>query len=153
VIEELWGAVRALRAGKTATSVKAGNTVQNTLAGLARCPLCHGSMLRVIKSKSYRYLVCSKARAGAGCTYHVVKQDSVENALRDNADRIAGEAITTSSDSTLMDALGQLEDGLSATYDQLETLVGELARRPSTAIRDHIGELETSIKVDAGGAR
>jgi DNA invertase Pin-like site-specific DNA recombinase len=147
VSEELWGAVRALRAGKTATSVKAGNTVQNTLAGLARCPLCHGSMLRVIKSKSYRYLVCSKARAGAGCTYHVVKQDSVENALRDNADRIAGEAITTSRDSTLMDALGQLEGGLSATYDQLETLVGELARRPSTAIRDHIGELETSIRL------
>jgi DNA invertase Pin-like site-specific DNA recombinase len=141
----LWSAVGALRAGKTPVSVKAGNTIQSMLAGLARCPLCHGSMLRVTKSKTYRYLVCSKARAGAGCVYHAVKQDAVEDTLRYHAERIIGEALTATTDAasvTLMDTLENVQAGLWATEDQIDTLVSELARRPSAAVRDRIGELE-----------
>jgi Recombinase zinc beta ribbon domain len=112
----------ALRAGKTPVSVKAGNTIQSMLAGLARCPPCHGAMLRVTKSKTYRYLVCSKARAGAGCTYHAVKQDAVEDTLRHHAEQIIGEALMATTDAasvTLMATLENVEAGLSATEDQM----------------------------------
>jgi hypothetical protein len=142
VSDELCSAVRALRAGKTPTSVKAGNEIASMLAGLARCPLCGGSMLRVTKSKTYRYLVCSKARAGAGCTYHAVKQDAVESAMRFHAEQIIGEALTVATDDSLMPVLSNLEQGISATEDQIRTLVDELAQRPSGAVRDRIGELE-----------
>jgi hypothetical protein len=112
----LWSAVGALRAG-------------SMLGGLARCPMCHGSMLRVTKSKTYRYLVCSKAREGAGCTYHAVKQDAVEDALRYHAEQIIAEALQATTDAASVTLIATLENvvaGLSATGDQIDTLVSEL---------------------------
>jgi hypothetical protein len=141
----LWSAVGALRAGKTPISVKAGTRYRACPGGLARCPMCHGSMLRVTKSKTYRYLVCSKARAGAGCTYHAVKQDAVEDALRYHAEQIIAEALQAIPDAASVTLIATFENvvaGLSATEDQIDTLVSELARRPSAAVRERIGELE-----------
>jgi hypothetical protein len=41
-----------------------------------------------------------------------------------------------------MDKLENVQAGLSATEHQIDTLVSELARRPSVAVRERLGELE-----------
>jgi hypothetical protein len=74
-----------------------------------------------------------------------VKQDAVEEALRFHAEQIIGEALIATTDAasvTLMGTLDNVEGGLSATEDQIDTLVSELARRPSAAVRERIRELE-----------
>ncbi len=67
----------------------AAHPVQNILAGLARCPLCGGTMTRVSKGDPRRgglpKLVCTTAKAGAGCEYRSTSLSLVEYALRDSA--------------------------------------------------------------------
>jgi len=47
----------------------AAGTVQNIFGGLARCPCCDATMTLVNKGagNGRRYLICTKAKAGAGC--------------------------------------------------------------------------------------
>jgi hypothetical protein len=54
----------------------------NILAGLARCHLCGDAM--VVRKGSVRApaLVCSTARASAGCKFHSVKLELIEDYLR-----------------------------------------------------------------------
>jgi hypothetical protein len=60
--------------------------IKNLLAGLAVCGTCGSSMTRVTKGSRARsgrpYLVCTKAKLGAGCRYVAVPLDPVENELR-----------------------------------------------------------------------
>ncbi|NLS01997.1 recombinase family protein [Rhizobium sp. P32RR-XVIII] len=56
----------------------------NILAGLAKCPKCDATMTRVNKGGKKGgkpYLVCTVAKAGAGCEYRQVRLDDVEAAL------------------------------------------------------------------------
>ncbi|NKM96962.1 recombinase family protein [Rhizobium leguminosarum] len=56
----------------------------NILAGLARCPTCGKTMTRVNKGGrkgGKPYLVCTMAKAGAGCRYKQVKLGAVEDAV------------------------------------------------------------------------
>jgi len=66
--------------------------VRNILAGLARCPLCDGTMTRVSKGSRAKagkpYLVCAKAKAGAGCAYRAVPYEQVEVAILQRADEL-----------------------------------------------------------------
>jgi hypothetical protein len=74
--------VQSLR--KSAASPQRGRhagTVSNILGGLARCPRCGETMTLANKSGGYRYLVCTKAKAKAGCKYKVVKYWPIEGAL------------------------------------------------------------------------
>jgi hypothetical protein len=114
------------------------------LAGACALPSVSRLNAAATKLKTYRYLVCSKARAGAGCEYHAVKQDAVEDTLRFHAEQIISEALTATTDAasvTLMATLENVEAGLSATEDMIDTLVSELARRPSAAVRSASGSL------------
>lgn len=65
---------------------------KNILGGLARCPLCDGTMTRVVKgsgAKSGRpRLVCTRAKVGAGCRYKAVPQHEVEDGLLRNLDAL-----------------------------------------------------------------
>lgn len=63
--------------------------VSNVLGGLVRCPKCASTMTVVNKGESYRYFVCTKAKARAGCKYTTVPYADIETALL-----LAPEAIT-----------------------------------------------------------
>ncbi|PDS45514.1 site-specific recombinase, DNA invertase Pin [Rhizobium anhuiense] len=68
-----------LSAGNTGTAAPA-----NVLAGLAKCPTCGATMTRVNKGGrkgGKPYLVCTKAKAGAGCRYKQVKLEAIEEAV------------------------------------------------------------------------
>jgi hypothetical protein len=55
-------------------------------------------------------------------------------------------ATTDAASVTPMVPLENVEGGLSATEGQIDTLVSELARRPSVAVRGRIGELEAMAR-------
>lgn len=94
ISREDFESVQAMRRDRRNPSIsltsKAG--VSHMLAGLAICPKCRGSMLRVSKAGKNRSappkLVCSRAKVGAGCEYHGVKVEEVENAIRTNIEQI-----------------------------------------------------------------
>jgi hypothetical protein len=92
IIEEAqWLAVRAVKDGH-APSVRgrgAGAPLANLLGGLAKCPICGSAMTRVNKGNPKKAgkpkLVCTRAKAGAGCVYHSVPLDKVEAAVASKA--------------------------------------------------------------------
>lgn len=69
--------------GNTPRMRAAKGEVSNILAGLAKCPLCASSMTRVNKGRkgATPYLVCAKAKAGAGCDYKAAKLVMVEDGI------------------------------------------------------------------------
>lgn len=56
---------------------------QNILGGLAVCPKCDSRVTRISKNKAkgWVYLVCTRAKQGAGCDYHAVRYDLIEPAI------------------------------------------------------------------------
>lgn len=87
--------------------------VQSILAGLARCPICEGTMTRVTKGSSKRagrpYLVCSRAKAGAGCEYRSVVLEDVERAIRERATELIFKDAMDEQDEDLIRLQGELE--------------------------------------------
>ncbi|MBZ5759687.1 recombinase family protein [Rhizobium sp. VS19-DR104.2] len=58
--------------------------VANILSGLAKCPACGTTMTRVNKGGAKGgkpFLVCSKAKVGAGCDYRQVKLEFIERSV------------------------------------------------------------------------
>jgi len=120
-----WEAVQALRTGLRAPrSGSKPAPLGNLLASLARCPKCEGSMTRVTKGNSLKggrpYLICAKAKAGAGCTYRAVPMDDVERAI---VDRFWIIAKTPPADP---DAQGDQLRALQAALEAAETGVEKL---------------------------
>ncbi|MGO7266649.1 recombinase family protein [Rhizobium ruizarguesonis] len=78
----------AAMSSRRGLNLTAGNTGMaapaNVLAGLAKCPTCGATMTRVNKGGrkgGKPYLVCTKAKAGAGCRYKQVKLAAIEEAV------------------------------------------------------------------------
>jgi len=145
VDEALFQGVQAQKLDKRAPPVRQG-VVANLFGGLARCPQCSGSMTRVSKGSKKGgkpYLVCSRAKAGAGCQYRAVKLDQVEHALFRDIGWVT--ATAPSGDDTIDQRLQQIETATSVLGDQIGALVAELADTRSPAIRARLAELEEAL--------
>lgn len=83
---ETFEKVAAFSNGRGATSK---GSMANILSGLAKCPKCGATMTRVNKGAGKKggrpYLVCTVAKAGAGCEYRQVRLEDVEEAIVRNA--------------------------------------------------------------------
>lgn len=125
--------------------------VQNPLAGLGVCPLCESRMTRVTKgsgSKAGRrpYLVCSRAKGGAGCYYRTVRLDNVESAIRDSYDQLA-ESLQAYGSEGLAKDLQNLEASVIVGEDQIAELLDalqEVGRSP--ALTKRLREQETEME-------
>lgn len=103
----------------------AGKAVRHLLAGIAVCPISGDAMTRVTKGPrgGRPYLVCSRAKRGAGCVYHAVPVEAVEAAIHRNAEEFmerfpsAGGAMDAA-----RDALAQTEREDAAAVEELEEL-------------------------------
>ncbi|MFD2111165.1 recombinase family protein [Thiorhodococcus fuscus] len=86
----------AARAATRQPKVNHGRSVSFLLASLAKCPVCGSSMTRTQKGKGMgpgdSRLVCTKGKAGAGCSYRSVVVQRTEDALRQHASFIVGTA-------------------------------------------------------------
>lgn len=57
----------------------AAKPLNNIFGGLGRCGECGSTMTMTNKGDSNRYFVCTKAKAGAGCTYKALPYQRIED--------------------------------------------------------------------------
>ncbi|NVN54293.1 recombinase family protein [bacterium Scap17] len=111
---ETFEAVQALKASASPRRGRhSSSPVQNIVGGLAVCPLCDSRMIRVTKNKAkgWVYLVCHRAKQGAGCVYNAVRVDMVEPFIQENISYIAAQCPVGDDDfdERFDDLIGQLE--------------------------------------------
>jgi DNA invertase Pin-like site-specific DNA recombinase len=118
--------------------------MQNLLAGLAKCPKCGSTMTRVSKGPKKKaghpFLVCTKAKVGAGCDYVSVRLDVVEEAITSRADDIARNV--PHPDASIQDDLEGASYVYQETMSEIDHLLDALARRPLASISKQIQILE-----------
>jgi DNA invertase Pin-like site-specific DNA recombinase len=121
--------------------------VNSLLAYLARCPLCDGTMARItkgLKSRTPTYLVCVKAKCGAGCNYHPVPQCEVEIAIINGASYLADTALCgVESGSSLAVRIDQLRKTLASERFDAELANSQLRELLSGVVVNYLeGRLE-----------
>jgi DNA invertase Pin-like site-specific DNA recombinase len=142
---------------QTATPLRgkhaASGVVRNLFGGLGRCPLCAGSLVRVNKGeppKGGTYLVCSKAREGAGCKYRVQRYGPLETAFLREATALLNTVPSgKSADAVKIDReIDNLETILLELPEWIENVVTAIARgqqrgTSSVALEERLVELES----------
>lgn len=154
ISHETWDRATALRMGTKAPlrGRHANNELKNLFGGLARCPLCDSSMIRVNKGNAKKggkiKLVCSKAKAGAGCKYVSVPYEELEKAFYDNKDYLLETIPAGDSGEDIDSQLDQIEDVLAAMDDALGNLFDyvEKVSNPAPGLNERIRELEGLIE-------
>lgn len=129
---EVFERVAALSNGRTANT-KAG--MANILAGLAKCPRCGATMTRVNKGSGPKggkpYLVCTVAKAGAGCEYEASPCDQLELAIINCAS--AFYATVPSADAALQtawDNARSIAEGIGVEIDRIIDAIRETGHSP-----------------------
>lgn len=145
VDDATWQAVQAQRLGvRSPRSGSKPAPLTNILAGLARCPECAGTMTRVTKGGTGRagkpYLVCRKAKAGAGCIYRAVPVAAVEQAILDRFDVIA--AVPPAGDDPQGHLLGAVRKELEAVNEAIANLTAAIAAQPLASLVSKLAALE-----------
>ena len=56
--------------------------LSNLFGGLGRCSKCGSTVTLTNKGNGNRYLVCTRAKAGAGCTYKAIRYQQVQDCFR-----------------------------------------------------------------------
>ena len=134
---ETWHRARSLvgtraAAGTSGRGRHAGTPVRHVLAGIARCPLCAGTMTRVAKGPGggRTYLVCAKAKRGAGCVYRAVPVDMVETAImRETVTLLDNPPSTNEAEEALREAVHLNELTYEAVVNELEDLAQSRRQR------------------------
>jgi hypothetical protein len=84
-------------------------------------------------------LVCTKAKAGAGCTYRAIKLRDVERAFVENAAQLGKPPIAQSG---LAEEVDAADEALYLVQKQIEGLVNAIERKPSAALSKRLAERE-----------
>jgi DNA invertase Pin-like site-specific DNA recombinase len=146
VSQETFEDAQALGGTAHTTKQRSGQVV-NILGGLARCPTCGSTMTRVNKGSTGKggkpKLVCTKAKAGAGCSYVSVSLDAVEFALVTNAALLAADV--PSGDEKLDERLSQVLDAIDATEGVIGNLLEVLEGGASGAVSGKLRDYEAAL--------
>ncbi len=125
--------------------------VKSALAGLGKCPLCGSTMTRINKGPrgGQPYLVCTKAKIGAGCKYHMVRLNNIHAALHLDAALLVGTAPV--GEDNLDTRLATLEDHLAGIMSASDRLLDAIVKgKPSGLIQERLialeQERETTVK-------
>lgn len=92
------------------------------------------------------YLVCTKAKAGAGCVYRAVRIEDVERALIENASYLTAMVPAPAEDGDVQCKLRSVEASIEVIEEELQNLLNALARSPSAAIRERVRETEAALE-------
>jgi DNA invertase Pin-like site-specific DNA recombinase len=146
---ETWQQVQDMRGRASRPAPKGPSALQNMLAGLARCPLCEGAMTRVTKGRTAKagspYLVCAKAKAGAGCQYQAVRMEIVDAVVQAQWPIILG--TIPGGDGGMYRKLEKLEQDAAAARDQAEMVTEAIAQRGMTgALGNRLQIVEETIR-------
>jgi DNA invertase Pin-like site-specific DNA recombinase len=140
VSEEFFNRVKSLTSNDTRSPLRGRHAttgvVRNVFGGLAVCPRC-GSTVTVVNKgsgpKGGRYLVCAKAKIGAGCKkYRSVRYEQVEDAFLRNADWLLG-TVPAGDDGGVDEELERTEANIAGVEDEIERLADAVQMDPSTS--------------------
>lgn len=113
---------------------------QNILANLCSCSRCGASVTLVGKGpKDVKRLVCSKAKAGAGCTYNSIPYPEIEYTL------VAQRDVWLLLDLEEGHPLSATIDALSEEIEATKTKIGELFGLHSTMARGELERLDANL--------
>lgn len=123
---ETWERARAAigSRGVTGTAGRGrhgGKPIAHMLAGIARCPICEGTMTRVSKGPrgGRAMLVCAKAKRGHGCLYRAVPTCDVEAAIvRDRVRLLEFPPTADQSEAACREKLAEIETEISLLVDR-----------------------------------
>lgn len=137
----------AVRALDRPAAVGPSRVIASMFSGLVKCEECGGPMVRLRKGHApkpfYHAFVCQNARLGQSCECRSVKQQTLEEALRDQMFKFIEDAPTHDEDLTTK--LTQIEDHISVTQDQAAMLVEAIAQRPLLQLVDRLALLDTEL--------
>jgi DNA invertase Pin-like site-specific DNA recombinase len=141
---DIFEQVNTLSSGRGATTTR--SHLANILGGLARCPKCDSSMTRVNKgTKGGRpYLICTRAKVGAGCEYRAVRLDAVEESIIGSPATLW--ATLPSPDAELQERWERLTVNEDVLVDEVERLVTAISEAGhSTALLNKLHETEMAL--------
>ena len=122
-------------------------SIASIVAGLAQCPKCGGTMTRVFKGSGPKAgipkLVCAKAKAGAGCKYHLVKLPGIEQSLIDNAETLRDPPL---GDEDLSDSIKGVSGFITELEAYIEALTDQIERKPSAALSKRLAAREAQLE-------
>jgi DNA invertase Pin-like site-specific DNA recombinase len=152
--DETFARVRAVRDNTAGVTRTKGKTpAKNLLAGLSLCPTCGGSMIRVNKGSNGKagkpYLVCAKAKVGAGCMYKAVGLENVEWAIRHPSSyaELSEALLSERGAATLKKEVKSLDAATLALTEELEHVTDAIAKQgDSPALRRKLRELQAELE-------
>ncbi len=144
-VQALQGAAPPLK-GRQGASV-----ISNILAGMATCPLCASTMTRVQKGpRSTPALVCTQAKAGAGCAYKSIRYQFLEDflvaALPSALEAQEGIELPDELDQGILNA----ESTVDALKEEVGNLLDNLGRQRSDALSLRAAEREAALREAQG---
>lgn len=144
ISDELWSQVRALSATPSSLRGRHANTgkLSNLLAGLCKCGRCGATMTLVSKNARDRYLLCTRAKTGAGCKYQSVRYRDVEAQLIEGVDEWLLSDIEIGAEHPDAPKLRQLRSNIEASKEALS----EMGRGRTPATRSTIADIEASLE-------
>lgn len=139
---------RLLENRDTRRGTHAYRGVSSIFAGLARCPKCNGTMTRVNKGPrgGTPFLVCVKAKVGAGCSYRSVNCQSASEALINRIPECLADF--PGPDQAANQRIKYLDFCISEREGSLRVMVDGYARKPSSIIREKIDVEEVELNKD-----
>lgn len=149
--EDTFGRVQALH-DKTVAPLRgrhSGKTVNNIFGGLAKCPLCGATFTLVNKGSSRKagkpYLVCARAKEGAGCKYKAIPYDTVEETFLDKHLQVLNEMPLSNKAGEIQERIWSINGAIGGLVDSLQDLDRESRRGKSQAITRRKREIEQQI--------
>ena len=148
-----WLAVRAMKDGTAAAARgrHAGKGAAHFLAGLAKCPECGSAMTRVNKGSAAKggkpKLVCTKAKAGAGCAYVSVAVHSTDRAIAHDWGALLAD-VPAGNGSDLIDRdYAERAANILGVEDLLTDLADAMACSPSALGAQRIAKVEAELRL------
>lgn len=120
--------------------------LRNIFGGIGYCGRCGETVQRVNKGdppKGRPYLVCSQARAGAGCKYEQARYDHLEELFLLQAGELLHKAPSGDQDQPDLDEkISKLEAALGELDDRIGRLLDSIEAGSSEAASSRLAELE-----------
>ncbi|HEX7119314.1 MAG TPA: recombinase family protein [Longimicrobiales bacterium] len=145
VDEQMFQDVQAMRSGGRSPrrGRHAHSEVRNLFGGLCKCGRCGGTVVRVDKGRGKVYLVCAKAKAGAGCTYESIPYQQVEDLFVKAAPKILHNApLSPEGDDGISEDLDRIDTTLHGLSDAFDSLLEAYQETRSVGILDKIREID-----------
>lgn len=124
----------------------AAKPLNNIFGGLGKCVLCNSTMTMTNKGDGNKYLVCTKAKAGAGCKYKTLNYQIVEDGfLKVWEDLFTKVPNLSAASGSIIADLAALQAQINWLDETIATLTNaiESTSPPSATLLDRLGKLES----------